>query len=112
MRTRDLVRLFRNGLLLGRTAEIKPTSDYGQEGVEGGVILAASPEGALLLAIHGRADDRLWVGPESVKDVNDEGWWDLDLRLLRGESRKQLFYEIDAASDLDVMPELTEEFNK
>jgi len=109
MRARDLVSLQRSGNLLGRCAVIKPNSEYGAEGVEGGVIIGSTDAVSLWLAIHGRVDDRLWVDAGVLSDVNDEDWWDLDTSQLQGEIRQTLIEEVGLFPDAELLPELRQQ---
>lgn len=90
----DIACYSRDHQLLGASVVLNPSIEYGRDGVRGGVVIATSAEGStFLLAIHGRLDDRLWVGPGNVASV-EPGTWTLDASHLRPSDRAALTLDL------------------
>ena len=89
---RELRRLLRQGGLLGRDVVIKATTAYARDGVVGGVVIAADDGPSLLIAIHGRLDDRLFLSAAQVASVGNVE--PLETRYLTPESRAALAFDL------------------
>lgn len=92
MDARELRRSLHNGDLLGRELFLKPSTEYAQLGVDWGIAIAADDGVGLLLAIHGRLDDRVWVSPAKIKSLGEYGTVFADY--LTSESRAALALDL------------------
>lgn len=91
---RELRRLLRTGELLGRTVSLKPNTEYARLGVDWGVLIAADDGPSLLIAIHGRLDDRLFLSPVQIAELG--AFTPVESRHLTPQSRADLAFDLTA----------------
>jgi hypothetical protein len=90
MKQQEIDALYQSQQLLNRCAHLKPSANYARDGVRGGIVIAFAADGSLLLAIHGRLDDRLWVSPAKIARISADASWQIEGRYLNETSAKEL----------------------
>jgi hypothetical protein len=98
MNQQQVTKLNRQGRLIDSCAHLKSKHDYVGDGVYGGIIIANDDNRSLLLAIHGRMDDRVWVAPANLEQITEDSRWEIDGSALSVDSAQALADEIKMAS--------------
>lgn len=99
MNQQEIAALARHNQLIDRCAHLKPSVSYARAGVRGGIIIAYIGKSNmltnLLLAIHGRLDDRVWVSPGKIALIAADGSWQIEGRYLTDASAKELAADME-----------------